>query len=344
MSPAVRALPQVTVTVPTPVIIAGTPTLPAHVGRYPFATTAHQGAGHIRAIPDPDPVKDPSIGSWIYPPDTGAGDHQWHAYSLPDPSGYWTTAGPDSYWLGSSADHGPATQWAPVGGGPAWQSFFPYEPAVTNAGHLGPNGASIHQRGVMFNSTFAEHMWCDLGTNYTEPFTFAIVAQLLPYDGAAEHFLLDSGRNPDAVGFPRLADYQTQQQRIIADGLSYRTRLQLGSRDALMSSDLADTSAMIRISHDLTSRPRVYFAVFNGASSMFAAYDHAIRRLKRGRTTVMAPRYLVLGRSHGVIWSQRASHMVVFEIRLWHRALTVADFNAQYAQLAGAWKFSQYTY
>lgn len=350
-----RAMAGLVLTMPTPVLVAGRPQLPRYHAVSESSASAIQGPGHIRAIADPDPVWDPATSGWFTPPPaSGVGDARWSVQDLPDPNGFpggW-------YWLGdpSSADGtlgitAAARQWSPdraTAGAPSWHSFFPYKPSVRSAYSYLPGGQVVHHpKGVHFNSHFIEHMWLDWGAAKRQPFSWVLAAMINAHPaGGYEHFLLDSGRNPDVVGFPRITDYQTATTRSINDGLEYRNLLSVSpSRQTLCArlQPYVGRSVFARV--DTHLRPKMYFGVFNGGSSLTGAIDPGARRITAGTIDngpAQEHRFYVLGRGNAVIGQRHASHVLVFELRFWHRALTVDELDEQYGQLASTYRFNSY--
>jgi len=350
-----RAMPGVVLSMPTPVLVGGRPLLPSYHASSESSSHAVQGPGHIRAIADPDPVWDPATSGWATPPPaSGVGDARWSVQDLPDPNGFpggW-------YWLGdpSSADGtagitAGARSWPPdrsTPGAPSWHSFFPYKPSVRSAYSYLPGGQVVHHpKGVHFNSHFIEHMWLDWGAAKRQPFSWVLAAMINAFPaGGYEHFLLDSGRNPDAVGFPRITDYQTNTARSINDGLAYRNLLSVSpSRQTLCArlQPYVGRSVFARV--DTHLRPKMYFGIFNGSSSLTGAFDPGARRITAGTVdngAAQEHRYYVLGRGNGRISQGHASHFLVFELRFWHRALTTDELDEQYGQLASTYRFNSY--
>jgi hypothetical protein len=89
----------------------------------------------------------------------------------------------------------------------------------------------------------------------------------------------------------------------------------------------------------------MYAAIFNGSQSKLAAYDPFGKFIAAGDVRNQwdyTHQLVVLGRERDWISQRRAANMLVFEIRYWHRALTLADLDAQYAQLSSTHQFDAY--
>lgn len=351
-----RAVAGVVVSVPEPAISQGHPTLPPYWAKFPASAVLKEGPLHIRAITDPNPVWDPATSGWtVFPPAissgaNGAGDYRWAVDTLPDPAGYpngWYWLGDPSSSDGTAGIESGARQWAanPGAPGPAWRSFFPFKPSVSAYDAYIPGSPAIHHsKGVHFNSHYIEHMWLDFGGSRLQPCTWIVVANVMsdPFPGY-QHSILDSGRNPDDVGFPRLSGGDVALERTIADGLPYRTSVQAQANAAAMLTKTGDGPLRTRTSPG--HHPRMYAMIFNGRSSRLAVYDpfgknQSVGAVSSGPSFVN--RYTVMGRQQGWISQNHAANLLVFEIRFWHYPLTNADLDSQYAQLSSTYQFDQY--
>ena len=329
----------------TPAISGGKPSVPAYWAHLDSTVTLIQGPKNIHAIKDPNPKWDPRTGGWFHPPPPvsvpfGA---LWTVDSLPDPGAF-----PGGYyWLGdaSSADgtagiNTHARQWLPHGatpGAPAWHSFFPFKPSVRAHDSFLPGGNVVHHpKGVHLNSHYIEHMWADFGRDRRQPFTWVIVAMVASYPHPNyNHFILDAGRNPDAVHFPRLSAGAVNTGRGINDGLNYRSLLSFSPHAGAMTAQ-PTAGGVVRMRADAGLRPKMFFGVFNGAKSYMGAYDPGGKREGHGHlgnTIHQKHRYYVLGRRQGHISQDYSSHLLIFEIRYWSKALTHKEIKAQYHQL-----------
>jgi hypothetical protein len=353
---APRTVALTVLTPSVPAIVNGKPVSPAYWAQLGSSATLIQGAGHIRAIKDPNPKWDPRTSGWFYPPPpvTVPFGGRWSVNDLPDPAAY-----PGAYyWLGdpSSADgtagiQSGARQWAADPGTPSappWRSFFPYKPSVRAHDSYLPGGNVVHHpKGVHFNSQYIEHMWADFGRDRLQPFTWVIAGMIVSYPFSAySHTLLDAGRNPDACGFPRLTAEQCNTSRVINDNLPYRTALAVTAHSEAMTTTVGGANpATIRARVDAAIRPKMFFGVFNGHASCVGAYDTGSKRIARGRvehTGNSHHRYYVLGRRSSHISQATASHIMMFEIRYWAKALTLDELAAQYAQLSSTYQYDRY--
>jgi hypothetical protein len=353
----VRAVAGIVVNLPEPAISDGRPSLPEYWARFQGEATLLEGPAHIHAIADPNPIWDPATSGWTFPPppppaggggDSGAGDYRWSMETLPDPGNYpqgW-------YWLGDHQVPGEShvvagNEWGVSPGsqpGPSWRSFYPYRPSVSAFdAHIPGEGTIHHAKGLHVNSHYVEHLWLDWGQAMPQPFTWIVVATIMsdPFAGY-QHPILDAGRDPDSVGFPRLSASQVSTERRINDNLPYRTSLaQIGGTAQMSTSG----DGPLRTRGAPGHHPRMYAAIFNGSQSKLAAYDPFGKFIAAGDVRNQwdyTHQLVVLGRERDWISQRRAANMLVFEIRYWHRALTLADLDAQYAQLSSTHQFDAY--
>jgi hypothetical protein len=344
-----RAIAGVVVKLPEPAISDGQPSVPKHWAKFAADAELVQGPLHIRAIPDPNPAWDPRTGGWSTPPGAGGtGDFRWHVDSLPDPAKYpggW-------YWMGdvrvAGESHAVAGDaWGTSPGtpvGPAWKSFYPYRPSVRGFDAAIPGQGQIrHPKGLHLNSHYVEHMWLDLGFSQVQPFTWIVVAAVMsdPFPGY-EHRLLDGGRNPDEVGFPRATVSSLARDRQIGDNLPSRTSLFVVGDTALAMTKTGD--APLRAKGVPGAHPRMFASVYSGGESRLSMFD-AFGKYQQGGSVSNGgdgSRYMVLGREHGWIGQAHASNILVFEVRYWRRALTEDEIGSQYAQISSTHKFDSY--
>lgn len=353
-----RAVAGRVVNLPVPAISDGQPSLPWFWARVAAAATLVEGPAHIHAIADPNPVWDPATSGWTFPPvpvsnapgggsapGGGAGDLRWAMDTLPDPAahkGGW-------YWLGDDGGGGtPAGfhEWPVSPGsaaGPSWHSFYPFRPQVAAYdGYVGSKKIH-HPKGLHVNSHYAEHMWLDLGADQQQPFTWIMVAAVNsdPFAGY-QHNLLDSGHNPNDVGFGRISAAAVSTERRINDNLPYRTSLTMVGDTGQIATSI---DAPLRTKGSPGHHPRMYAAIYNGFATQLGVYDTFGKYLANGSVASGAAynhRFIVMGREQGWISQRHASNIMVFEIRYWHRALTKADLDAQYAQLSSTHQFDAY--
>lgn len=346
-----RLVPQVSVDMPTPIITRGKPVLPLYVASYGSDITLIEGPDHIHAIPDPDPIWDPATSGWfIQPPASGVGDSWWSVDSLPDPAGF-----PNQfYWLGdpSSLDGtigiaAACQQWAPSApsGGPSWRSIYPYKPSVRQHVYYGSDGSiQTVTKGVRFNIQFIEHMWADFGSLEGDPFTWVIVGIIMDFPSSGYvHSILDVGRNPISGGAPVLNENQLQGSHALAEDIQspYRPGISVSATEQRNWANWTHSQSLITpFNH--TTRPKMWFGVWNRGASKAGSYSTAGKYLKGGTLPAVGTRYALLGRQAGVLSRNNASHVVLFEMRYWRSALTEQQLDEQYHQLSSTWKFGAY--
>lgn len=347
-----RLMAQVSITHSTPFIARGKPYLPRFSARYPSTMTATEGPSDIHSIPDPDPVWDPGSAGWFTPPIVStAGDARWTVNSLPDPAGfpgqfYWL--GAPSSLDGTSSIATACRQWAPDPSTPTmpnWNSVYPYKPSVRAHVNYGANGKILTiGRGVRFNLQFIEHMWLDWGSQIGAPFTWVIVGLIMDFPtGVYEHTILDVGRSPTDGGAPTLNENQLAGSRPINDFVqTYRPGLLISPTQERMIGDVP-AQYQIPSTFNFATRPKMWFGVWNGASSFSGSFSTAGKVIVPGTMpTGLTSRYQILGRRGGLLNRSWASHMVVFEMRFWSSALLEPNLIEQYAQLSSTWQFSSY--
>jgi len=310
----------------------------------------------VRVFPDPDPTWNGS--SWINPPPSApAGSHfmRWTARSLPSP-----LVGGLDYLLGarSSVD---GTSGLPAGCA-SWgsqgdfavnlNSDYPFKPLVAPYTHHALDGTTITtSQAVHFTRHSVEHMWADMGTILTPPFTFMIVCVLTRFGSAGDAIhIIDSGQDPTSAitaatrarwynhGLPGRTNLPGE------NALTYRTALMARRSHILGFNDPTMGTKVARVPFAASRRPKVIYGIYNGNNSEFGVFGSSVRNptLHKSRQVKLsghgAQRFLVLGRANGCIDRDFASGMVVFEIRVWDTALTSDQIIEHYAQLSSTWK------
>lgn len=350
-----RAVATRVVTMPPAAMVDGKLVVPKYWAKVGTDATLIEGPKDIHAIKDPDPIWNPATSGWFTPPPaSGVGDARWTVLDLPDPASFdggW-------YWLGdpSSAD-GTASiqagchQWAPNAAtphAPIWRSFFPFKPSVRAVDSFLPGGNIVHHpKGVHFNAHYIEHMWMNFPASFHQPLTVLMVAMVpsFPRPGYT-HALLDAGRNPDTVGFPRLSATDVNTPRQINDSLAYRSALLVNETSVRITArEALSTANTVRCPVTHVVRPKMYFGIFNGSASAVGAYDTGGKRIQRGHVdngSAQQHRFWVMGRTHNWIDQDKASHVIVMEVRLWHRVLSDTELAEQYAQLSSTYQFDRY--
>lgn len=345
-------------TAAVPAVSDGRPVMPPLWVKSDSAPTVLVGPKHLHSIKDPDPIWDPNTGGWSNPPPpvkepVPVAKALWSVRDLPDPAHF----NGGFYWLGdpSLADgtqniQAACRQWSPSGSSPqapAWRSFFPYKPSVRAYDAFLPGGTVVHHpKGVHFNSQFIEHMWMTFAGNHYQAYTWIVCAMVVNFpDAGYAHILLDSGRNPDAVHFPRISAAQCDTPRRIADGLVGRQLLAVRSNGLQLGADSV-SNRQVRATVASAIRPKMYVGIWNGTHSYVGAYSPGMTTLKQGTVNnthaAQIGRYYVMGRENNWISQDHASHMLVFEMRFYGKALDAAELRAQYNQLSATYQFNKY--
>lgn len=346
-----RTVGGVVITLPTPAISNGAPTVPEFWARYDSAVTLLQGPKNIHAIKDPDPVWDPVTGSWPAnppPPVSQPWSARWVVTDLPDPH-YFSNG---YYWLGdpSSADgtasiSGAARQWRPHASShnaPTWRSRFPFKPSVVAVDHYLQGGGVVHHpRAVNFNSHFIEHMWAVFPANVKQPFTWVIAGMVASWPTANyTHTILDAGIDPGLRGIYLSANACNTPRRM-NDGQPVRTLL-AACPDHLIS-QAHPGGTVLRDRTPIRCTPALFVVCFNGAHSYLAQFRPGLKaKIQTGGLNSDYMRNVIIGRQSGYLDQRRASHILIFEMRLWTKALSKLELDYQYKQLSSTYQFDRY--
>lgn len=302
-----RAIPNVLITMPTPVQVNGIPTLP-------LVTARTQVIGTCTS---------PSINN--DPDDDDDASHVWRVGTLdaPEDGGY------------------PLDEWEEVGGGLKWHSASPYRPRVRARDQfLTDNTTRHYSKTLHFNWSTVDHMWLDLG-EYMDPMTVLIAAVFHGYSqGKYGHYALDSGRET-----PIFEDVEDGKDHKIDDNLDYRATM-LYKRDHSFSgtSNKKDVrnGRHLRAAHDSARRPKVLFTVFNNEDSMHGSIDPKAKNRAVGTLGDANIRHLVLGRARNRVDHNYSCHMTVFEVRIFDQALTWKQIKRKAKKMGGRYKFNKY--
>ena len=317
-SQPLRALMSSSITMPDPVIVQGRPYLPLVPIKPASSMTFNVGPSNIHTFDPPTPTVTPPGGTTHY--------WGWDAVDLADPPG----------------THGfyNLTSWAETSGsGPSWVSSGVYTPRVADKVVYGAENAyHTYTRSVHFDASNVEHMWIDLGS-HSQPFTWVICGMInyYPYRTFG-HYILDAGK-------------PTAQRDITRDwtfdeGLDQRSLMLFQSRTAVLAThtgkDAVANGKHVIAPHNEIARPRVFFGVFNGSASFVGSIDRYNNYGKTGSVDNHTHRYFVLGRRQNHVSNNLASHMTLFEIRFFNKALSANERATQYKQLASKWRFNKY--
>lgn len=305
----------------------------------------------IAVVANPDPVWDAGTSSWtVAPPASGVGDAWWTVDDLPDPSGYpagYYPLGAASSLDGTATIESGAQQWAPSAATPSapdFNSAYPFKPEIRPYTHIAKDGSLLNfPKAACFLHNDVAHMWVDTASLLTPPFTMLVVAIVRSFPGIGyTHYLFDSGQNPTAGGQSFTADTLTAP--VALDEVdTYRTAMTVRTSTAEAYSDSTALDKHLSVPCTDDARPRMYFGIFDGTSSSFGHYSPSGQLVRTGDLPgTAAHRYLVMGRANGVIDTEAASSMLVFEVRIWGSALSEADLAEQYGQLSSTWRFGEF--
>lgn len=345
-----RTMPGIFLNMSTPTIVRGRPMNPKYWGKSDSTATLRQDVAHLFPVADPDPVWDSVHSVFVYPPPTGGiGTYRWTVNSMPDPASFPGGSYPVGY--SSTADNTTSNNsntfsWAADSSTPAgapWHAVYPYKPVMQPYTHYNRDGTTYTApRALQFNAHYVQHMWADIGV-HAQPFTWVVVAIILEIPGQNYlHHILDAGKDPRTYVATPTEDTVSIDTAISAsEGLNYRSYLSVNSARNYMTNVSGRT---ISTTFHAAPTPRMFYGVWNGGTSRVGNYSPTEKKFFKGTisTVTRDHRYYVLGREQGWLGVNHASHMVLFEMRFWNRALTGIELNAQYAQLSSTWKFSQY--
>lgn len=306
-----------------PAIINGRPYSPRFWAKYPFSAST---AGGIDVVPEPPP---PVL---TFPP---------------NPKNQNSTTG----WVWYASDLNKTTKltkWKEHSGGPSWVSKNGYEPTVTDRIFFGKDGKYRTQsRVVYFDYRNVEHMWIDLGKTFKGDFTWIFCGIILNYPTARYgHYILDYGYNtPKVSPLPG-----TEASAKILGGGPYRAAMLYQRNSTLQGShtgnDLAASGKHVRIPNNYHPSPRMMFSIWNNGSGdnkgTIGTMGRRYRQMKRGTIDNKSFRRFVTGRRYNKVSKALASHMVLFEIRFFPRALTLTELERQYRNMASRYKFDRY--
>jgi hypothetical protein len=308
-----------------PAIIEGKPYSPKYWAIYSSTSSANPSGLHI--IPEPDPPVyhvTPKPGN-----DNAADSWVWKASDLAIQSTLET-------W----PEHG--------GDGPSWHSKNGYQPEVRNHVVFGTHGKyHTHDKTVYFDYRDCAHMWIDLGKNFSKDFTWVFCGIILSYPTARYgHYILDHGYNTPRV-HPLPQSEATAH--ILGDG-SYRAAMLYQRTSSLQGShtngDLAASGRHIRIQNNYHPSPRMMYSIWNnGASDNKGKIGTMGRRYKKSKSGTIdhhTMRKFVMGRRFNKVSTALASHMVMFEIRFFPKALNKYELEHTYRNLASNYKFDKY--
>jgi hypothetical protein len=183
-------------------------------------------------------------------------------------------------------------------------------------------------------------MWMDWGSNLSQPFTVVMCAIIHYYPTRRYgHYLLDAGK-AQSTG---LAD---GNDHTVNDAQNHRNVMLYQHHNAVLAThqgaDAVRNGKHVITRADFAPRPKMFFGIFNGTSSYIGAWDNRNKYLKKGTVDAKTHRQFVMGRRQNNISDNLASHMTMFEIRMFNSAVSIPVLREIYKQLAATWKFNQY--
>lgn len=328
----IRNLQSVSMTMSTPVFVAGKPITPKYQNIQAF-TAATSGA-YVYT----DPVSPSSIN-----------------HILPvTPTYRWITTdigGADDSQVLSWPEHvTPASN-------PAWTSTMAYGPTVHPHERFVDREATYvtYSRTLHFTDHLGEHMWMSMPanafpttvTNVTpfQPYTWMIVAMLHPMFTQDQSItLLDAYPNATTP-----ADYSQQisddEDTTLNDGTgNFRSTVKFTPPGrAILSGNVSTTLSRPWI---LNYKPCVYFATFGSttSNSTLAAYGENYFQRIQGIAGSMSnyQQGFMMGRTNGQMNRRNLSTMTMFEVAFYNRALTTIEQRKVADYLAAVYQFQKY--
>lgn len=306
----VRAMPNTVIQMDAPAIYHGVPRIPL-IHSTSDASVSTSGGSGVKPDDDLD-----DMSQFL---------HRFKVGTLADASS-------GEYWLES---------WKDTDDDWEWKSAYPYRPWVQKrTQRLKDHTDRVYTRSLHFNNRFVEHMWLNMGAEHEE-LTVIVAGMFHGYRNSKHgHYLLDAGK-----ATPIYEDVVNGKKHKIDDKLDYRATMLYRKRKAFFgTADAKDirNKKHIKVRHDEGRKPKVLFAVFNGANSMAGSWDIDDFEVKYGGLNPKPIKRLVLGRARNKINRKFASDMTLFEIMIFTKALDKKQIKKRCKRLAGRYKFQRY--
>lgn len=237
----------------------------------------------------------------------------------------------------------PITEWPEANGGPSWESSGDYRPRISkrvNRSVSEPKTEKVQAKSLRFGRFPHEHMWLDLGEAY--PTITVMIAMF--FDGfRRDHYVLDAGREtPSFSDTDEAGKYKGHQ---FGDDLDYRATMFYTDERGIVSttdSPYIRAGKHIGVRNISSHRPRVLYSVFDGNNSRQGWISNKTHVHKTGSLEPANIRRLVLGRRQNRVGKNYSSHMTVYEVRIYTRALTMKQIKKKSAVMHGRYDFNKY--
>jgi hypothetical protein len=256
---------------------------------------------------------------------------RWKVEDLTDP-------GTGQYALNSWPAHN--------GVGPTWYSKEFYRPQVKGTVKFNiKKNKTRKQRSVTFNYNQVDHMYMTCSA-ISQPFTVVLVGIIHSYPTAKYgHYLLDSGAEPaiydaNKTGTDFFPDEGTNPRNVLLFQKS-RARIAVNQQP---NADLKLCDKNIKSKHTEKPRPRFFYGVFNGSSSRIGTMDTKYKYDQTGTlSNYGGSTNFSIGRRVNRISDNRASHMSLWDITFFHRALSKDELTNYYQEMASTYHFKEYS-
>jgi hypothetical protein len=179
-----------------------------------------------------------------------------------------------------------------------------------------------------------------------QPFTVVIVGIINSYPTAKYgHYLLDSGTEPaifdaNMTGKDFYPNEGTNPRNVL---LFQKTRARIAVNQQ-PNADLKTCDKNIKSKHTEKARPRFFYGVFNGNSSRVGTMDTKYKFDQTGAlSNYGGSTKFSIGRRVNRISDNRASHMGLWDVTFFHRALSIEELTNYYQEMANTYQFKEYT-
>jgi len=313
----VKPMVSTTVTMPQPFIIQGRPFLPV----YNSVQTSSITTAHSYVYSD---APSPTSINHVLPV---ASTHRWVATDV------------------GGADDAAITSWPEHSGGPAWTSAGIYSPTVHPHTFFHNESLSLQTYGRVVHMwwRYVQHMWMDLGAPQNVPYTWMVAGIFHPMNLHLWQNILDFG-----AATPTTYDDQVNEGDVvsISDGFASGGLLGLAhggtAGTTYLNAQMSDGHSVYKAATLPSTRPLILTFVrvpgaINCYISGYKLWEH--HTLYGGQA---GNQQWVLGRRKNTVSELAASHMSLFEIAYWNRALALTEVETVSNYLQGVYLFTLY--
>lgn len=328
----VRNLLAASLTMQTPVMIGGKPVMPTTVG----TTTS---------------------------PASTAGTYTINSAPAPSSTAHVLPVTPVWRWLATDVvgnDGANFTTWPEHSGiGPSFTASTAFAPTIISLSHYDTYSRSNIDMGrcVNFYWRYAQHMAMVMDaahqmTTTATPFTMQFVLLAYPMTSRQYQHIWDCGvvandgyyTDPNSGSVELISDAVYANKDVqVPDGQG--GRCYFGLRPNKVETLFNNTPHIARLTTAsvITSRPFVYTVIFNGgAASKVRIRGYGVNETYAADTKTSIVNDFLLGRVQNCIGPASSSHMSVWEMAYFNRALTEAELGVNSHWLGGVYKFNKY--